>query len=193
MSRPEDDDDAGARNLPAPAGRLIVITGPLGPGCHHLAWAMAHRLDQSVVVDGPILAAMVGSEHASGADELGTIRSALLRYCAEIALAATYRQVGYDVIVVEDLPERRLEDFRDLAAPDDVHVVVLDGSEATYPLGLRVMSAPDVNGLAAHVLRRLPEGMLPPPQDTDSTDTTGTTDTTGASDADADASDDADA
>lgn len=159
---PEEDPLGGAGDLlPAPLGRLIVVTGPMGPGCHHLAWAMARRLDESVVVEGPILAAMVGSEHASGADELGTIRTALLRYCAEIALAETYRRAGYDVIVVEDLPDRRLADFRDLSEPDDVHLVVVDGSDATYPLGLRVLSAEDVDALAADVLARLEEALLP--------------------------------
>lgn len=167
----EDDAEAseptGAGDPPAPVGRLIVITGPLGPGCHHLAWAMARRLDQSVVVDGPILASMVASEHASGADELGTIRTALLRYCAQIALAETYRRAGYDVLIVEDLPERRLADFRDLSAPDEIHLVVLDGTEATYPLGLRVQSAEDVAGLAVDVLARLDQALLPPQGDED--------------------------
>lgn len=160
----------GAGDTPAPVGRLIVVTGPLGPGCHHLAWAMARRLDQSVVVDGPILAAMVASEHASGADELGTIRTALLRYCAQIALAETYRRAGYDVLIVEDLPERRLADFRDLSAPDEIHLVVLDGTEATYPLGLRVRSSEDVAGLAVDVLARLDQALLPPHEDDEDSD-----------------------
>lgn len=153
-------DPTGAGDLPAPVGRLILVTGPMGPGCHRLAWAMARRLDQSVVIDGPILAAMVASEHASGADELGTIRTALLRYCGQIALAETYRRAGYDVIVVEDLPGRRLDDFRDLCEPDDVHLIVLDGSEQTYPLGLRVLSTEDVDAQAGELLGRLDEALL---------------------------------
>jgi hypothetical protein len=158
---PEPDEPMGAGDLPAPMGRLIVVTGPMGPGCHRLAWAMARRLDQSVVVDGPILAAMVASEHASGADELGTIRTALLRYCAQIALAETYRRAGYDVLVVEDLPERRLADFRDLCSPDEIHLIVLDGTEETYPLGLRLLSTEDVDAQAVAVLARLQESLLP--------------------------------
>lgn len=157
----EIDDPMGAEASSAPMGRLIVVTGPMGPGCHRLAWAMARRLDQSVVIDGPILAAMIASEHASGADELGTIRTALLRYCAQIALAETYRRAGYDVLVVEDLPERRLADFRDLCSPDGIHLVVLDGSEQTYPLGMRLLSTEDVEAQASDVLARLDQAVLP--------------------------------
>lgn len=148
---------------PPPAGRLLVITGPLGPGCHRLAWAIARRLEQSVVLDGPILAGLVASERASAADELGQVRTALLRYCGEVALAETYRRAGYDVIVVEDLPGRRLGDFVDLASPDDIYLVVVDGSQATYPRGLRVTSSADTEALAESVLARLPTALLPGP------------------------------
>lgn len=155
-------DNGQSEQTPAPAGRLIVVTGPLGPGCHHLAWAVARRLDQSVVIDGPVLAGMIASEHASGADELGTIRTALLRYCAQIALSETYRRAGYDVIIVEDLPGQRLADFRDLSSPDDVHLIVLDGNRRTYPAGLHLMSSPDVESLADEILDRLPEALIAP-------------------------------
>ncbi len=147
---------------PPPAGRLVVVTGPLGPGCHRLAWAMARRLDQSVVVDGPILAGFVASEHASAADELGTIRTSLLRYCAQIAVAETYRRAGYDVLIVEDLPGQRLVDFLDLASPDEVHLVVVDGTPPSYPRGLHVLTQADMEELAAQVLVRLDEARLPP-------------------------------
>lgn len=159
------DDDPDPGQVPAPTGRLIVVTGPMGPGCHRLAWAIARQLEESVVLDGPILAAMVASERASGADELGTIRTVLLRYCAQIAMAETYRRAGYDVLVVEDLPDRRLADFRDLSEPDRVHLVVLDGSEQTYPLGLRLQSTEDVDAQATEVLTRLDEAVLPPPEE----------------------------
>lgn len=155
---------SGARepaSPPPPAGRLLLVTGPMSPGCHHLAWAMARHLEESVVLDGPILAGMVASERASAADELGAIRTALLRFCGEIALAETYRRAGYDVVVVDDVADQRLADFRDLCAPDDVYLVVLDGTEATYPGGLHVTSAEDVGALAASVLARLDEALLP--------------------------------
>ncbi|GAB76669.1 hypothetical protein SAMN05421595_1802 [Austwickia chelonae] len=144
----------------APMGRLIVISGPLSSCCHQLAWAIGRHLDQSMVIDGPVLAGMVASEHASAADELGTIRTLLLRYCAEIALAETYRRGGYDVVIVEDLPGHRLNDFRDLCTPDDIHLIILDGTVKNYPLGLHVMSRPDVEALAAGVLSRLGESLL---------------------------------
>lgn len=156
------EDPGGAEDTPAPVGRLLVVTGPMGPQCHRLAWAVARRLEESVVIDGPILAAMVASERASGADELGTIRTSLLRYCAQIALAETYRRAGYDVVVVEDLPGDRLRDFRDLAEPDELHLIVLDGSQETYPGGLHVLSVEDADALAASVLTRLPEALLSP-------------------------------
>ena len=147
---------------PPPAGRLIVVTGPLGPGCHRLAWAMARRLDQSVVVDGPILAGFVASEHASAAGELGTIRTSLLRYCAQIALAETYRRAGYDVLIVEDLPGQRLVDFLGLASPDQVHLIVVDGTPPSYPQGLHVLTQADMEDVATDVLARLGDALLPP-------------------------------
>ena len=151
-----------AEGPPPPTGRLIVVTGPMGPDCHRLAWAIARRLEQSVVIDGPILAGVVASERASAADELGTIRTALLRYCAEVSLAETYRRADYDVVVVEDLPGDRLADFRDLFAPDALHLVVLDGSTESYPLGLRIASSADTEGLVDEVLASLGQAYLPP-------------------------------
>ncbi len=121
---------------------------------------MARRLDQSVVVDGPILAGIVASEHASAAGELGMIRTCLLRYCAEIALAETYRRAGYDVLIVEDLPGQRLNDFLDLVSPDSVHLIVVDGSPPSYAHGLPVLTRPDMEGLAREVLGRLTESLL---------------------------------
>ncbi|MBW3084539.1 hypothetical protein KEM60_00727 [Austwickia sp. TVS 96-490-7B] len=167
MNEPHDNPSAatGHPDIPPPDGRLIVISGPMGGGCHRLAWAMARLCEQSVVLDGPILAGMVASERASGADELGTIRTSLLRYCGHIALAETYRRAGYDVIIVEDLPEARLDDFLDLACPDDVHLIVLDGSHATYPQGLHVLFEDDLERQAVRLLERLDEALLPSGRD----------------------------
>lgn len=153
--------DGGSTLVGPPPGRLIVVAGPMGPDCHRLAWATARRLKQSVVIDGPILAAMVASEHASAADELGMIRTTLVRYCAQIALAETYRRNGYDVLVVEDIRQDRLADFRDLTDPDEIHLVVLDGDDDQYPFGLHVLSDPDMDGLAEQLLTLLDQALLP--------------------------------
>ena len=68
-------------------------------------------------------ASVVGSADDAG---LEGVRHRLLRWSACLAAAEAYQLEGFDAVVHDVVTGGHLEDFLDLAAPETVHVVVLD-------------------------------------------------------------------
>jgi hypothetical protein len=156
------------RDEPA-RGRLVVVTGAPDDVRTGVAGGLARRFERGVVVDGAVLDAMVvsGRTSAAGPARLDELRLWMLRCSAAIATAETYQLEGFDVVVTDDLLGDRLEDFLDLAAPEPVHVVVLDdGNDRTTPRwGLWVRCSPDatepVDVTVDEVVTRLDEALVP--------------------------------
>ncbi|MGW5238883.1 hypothetical protein ACWEOW_08120 [Monashia sp. NPDC004114] len=109
-------------------GRLVVVTGSPEPVRTRLAGELARRFEHGVLVDGTTFDAMVvsGRTSSTGPPGLDELRLRMLRFSAAIATAETFQLDGFDVVVTDDLLGDRLEEFLDLAAPEPVHVVVLD-------------------------------------------------------------------
>ena len=83
---------------PVTRGRLFLVTSPVPDAAAAVAVELAHRLPRCLVVAGS----------------------------ACLAAAETYQLEGFDAVVHDVVIGGHLEDFLDLAAPETVHVVVLD-------------------------------------------------------------------
>lgn len=112
----------------APArGRLFLVTAPSQQDAAAVAQGLGRLLPRAFVVAGSQVDAMVVSgrapEHGAG---LEAVRHLLLRWSACLAAAETYQLEGFDAVVHDVVLGGHLEDFLDLAAPETVHLVVLD-------------------------------------------------------------------
>lgn len=112
---------------PVTRGRLFLVTSPVPDAAAAVAVELAHRLPRCLVVAGSQVDAMVVSGRVpDDDDDLEGVRHRLLRWSACLAAAETYQLEGFDAVVHDVVIGGHLEDFLDLAAPETVHVVVLD-------------------------------------------------------------------
>jgi hypothetical protein len=144
-------------------GRLFLVTAPDGESLRAVAGALASRLPRSILVVGSVVDGMVVSNPPDeGASALERTARLLLRWSACLAIAETYQLEGFEAVIADDVRGDHLEDFLDLAAPETVHVLVLDdpSSSTTPAWGLWLDSdlAPDV--LADAALQRLDEAKV---------------------------------
>ena len=149
-------------------GRLLVVTGAPDDVRRQVAGELARHFERGALVDGAAFDAMVVTgrttrDAPAGLDEL---RLRMLRISAAIATAETYQLEGFDVVVTDDLRGDGLEDFLDLAAPEPVHVIVVDGGSddgTTPPWGLWVGgddATGDVVATVESVLDRRDEALV---------------------------------
>ncbi len=112
---------------PVTRGRLFLITAPSEDAAAAVALELGRRLPRCLVVAGSQVDAMLVSGRPPS-DDVGLegVRHRLLRWSACLAAAETYQLEGFDAVVSDVITGGHLEDFLDLAAPETVHVVVLD-------------------------------------------------------------------
>ena len=117
---------------PVTRGRLFLVTAPSEDPAAAVALELGRRLPRCLVVAGSQVDAMVVSGRAP-ADDVGLegVRHRLLRWSACLAAAEAYQLEGFDAVVHDVVIGGHLEDFLDLAAPETVHVVVLDDPHAS--------------------------------------------------------------
>lgn len=149
---------------PVPRGRLFLVTSPRPEAAAAVAVELAHGLPRCVVVAGSQVDAMVVSGRAPD-DDVGLegVRHRLLRWSACLAAAEAYQLEGFDAVVHDVVTGGHLEDFLDLAAPETVHVVVLDDPRvsATPRWGLWLDAGAASSGdLADAVLAHLEEAKV---------------------------------
>ncbi|HEX5968431.1 MAG TPA: hypothetical protein VFY88_08145, partial [Intrasporangium sp.] len=144
---------------PVTRGRLFLVTAPRQDAAAAVAVELAHRLPRCLVVAGSQVDAMVVSGRAPD-DDVGLegVRHRLLRWSACLAAAEAYQLEGFDAVVHDVVTGGHLEDFLDLAAPETVHVVVLDDPRVSatprWGLWLDASAAPPGN-VAEAVLSHL--------------------------------------
>jgi len=147
----------------APRGRLFVVTGSPGGTRLEVARALADRLGECILVDADVLEAMVVGRPAVRPSSSDLLRLRLLRWSACIAIAETYQLDGVDAVVTDELLDESVEAFLDLAAPEPVHLVVVDdGAMGSTPhWGLWLASAvSDAETAADIILERLSDSLV---------------------------------
>ncbi|MDV3221790.1 hypothetical protein [Intrasporangium sp.] len=145
-------------------GRLFLVTAPSEDGAAAVALGLGRLLPRAFVIAGSQVESMVVS---GGAPDQGAgleaVRQRLLRWSACLAAAETYQLEGFDAVVHDVVVGEHLEDFLDLAAPETVHLVVLDEPQGSptprWGLWLEPGSAPD-HQLAQAALERLDEAAV---------------------------------
>ncbi|MEW1954045.1 hypothetical protein [Terrabacter sp. NPDC080008] len=156
---------------PGARGRLVLVTGADASALGQLARAVGELLGDALVVDGQVLESMLvgaASPAPRPDDGVALVRRQLLRWSAGLALAETYLIEGHDVVVADRVEGDRLEDYLDLAAPEPVHLVVVEaGIDPSTPAwGLWVTTQPgtgapaDMADMAAEVVERLAESLV---------------------------------
>ncbi|WP_353510613.1 hypothetical protein [Intrasporangium sp.] len=144
---------------PITRGRLFLVTAANEDTAAAVALELGDRLPRCLVVAGSQVDAMVVSGRAP-ADHAGLegVRHRLLRWSACLAAAETYQLEGFDAVVHDVVIGGHLEDFLDLAAPETVHVVVLDDPRVSatprWGLWLDASAAPPgdlVGAILAHL------------------------------------------
>lgn len=115
------------------AGRLILITGTPASGKTTVAAALADRLPRAVFVDDDDIAAMVRSGQVGFNSDPSpeATEQLLLRYRCSVAVAQTYRRVGFDAVIADNVFGELLGQFMSLVHPDPLHVVFLHPSVET--------------------------------------------------------------
>ena len=153
----------------SPRGRLFVVTGSTGSTRLDVAGALASRLGACVLVDGDAVEGMVVGWRArepdgSAVPGIDGLRRRLLRWSACLALAETYQLDGVDAVVTDVLLDDAIEAFLDLAAPEPVHLVVVDdgATRATPRWGLWLVqeSAAEIGAVADTILERLDQALV---------------------------------
>ena len=149
---------------PVARGRLFLVTAPSEDAAAAVGLELGHRLPRCLVVAGTQVDAMVVSGRVPDNDVgLEGVRHRLLRWSACLAAAETYQLEGFDAVVCDVVTGGHLEDFLDLAAPETVHVVVLDDPRASatprWGLWLDANAAPP-GDLADAVLAHLEEAKV---------------------------------
>lgn len=124
------DRTAGPAPGEEPRGRLFLVTAPAAEPAAAVASAVAERLARCVLVTGSAVDAMVVSGGVGGS-QLERMQHLLLRWSACLALAETYLLEGYDAVVTDVVTGPHVEDFLDLAAPETVHLLVLDEAQSS--------------------------------------------------------------
>ena len=151
------DDESIAR------GRLFLVAAADQAPAAAAALALALRLPRCVLVEGSVVDAMVVSGRPSvNAGSLEETERLLLRWSACLAVAETHLLEGYDAVVTDAVTGDHLDDFLDLAAPEPVHLVVLDapGSSPTPSWGLWLDPRLSPHDLATSALERLDEALV---------------------------------
>lgn len=115
---------AGMTDAP---GRLLLVTGARAAGKTVVGAALARSLPRAVHVDRDAIADLVVSGGVPM--HLPLSRDALeqlyLRWSAAIAVAETYQQAGFDVVMSDDVFGELFADFVDFVRPAPLHVVML--------------------------------------------------------------------
>ena len=154
-----------------PRGRLFLVTGGPSVGRAAVAVALAQRFERAVAIDGDSFEHMVVSGRLPYREPPTSeqLRLRFLRWSAAIATAETYQLEGFDAVISDVVLGPRLEDFLDLAAPEPVHVIVLEGPARvdpdTPPWGLWLRCPPadqaTVGATVDEILAHLDEALVP--------------------------------
>ncbi|NNG39345.1 AAA family ATPase [Flexivirga sp. ID2601S] len=122
-------------NAPEQLGRLFVITGAQAAGKSTVGQALAEGLRKAVFIDGDTIGGMVASGAAgmSQPPTVEAIEQLFLRYAGALTLADVYRAAGFDAVIADNIFGTFLDDFLSIAAPAEVHLVMLTPSvDAIY-------------------------------------------------------------
>jgi len=155
-------DATGGSAAEEPRGRLFLVTAQSEEQAAAVGSAVAARLSRCVLVRGSTVDDMVVSGRAVGTSHLERTHHLLLRWSACLALAETYLLEGYDAVVADAVTGPHVEDFLDLAAPETVHLLVVDDAESstTPRWGLWLSPGVDAEEAAGALLGRLEDAAV---------------------------------
>lgn len=111
-------------------GRLFVISGARAAGKTTVGQTLADALPRSVFIDGATIGDLVvsGREPLTEPPRIEAVEQLFLRYAGALTVADVYRSAGFDVIIADTIFGSFLDDFLMIAAPEQLHFVMLTPS-----------------------------------------------------------------